>query len=144
MSTFFGGFDMFVWIWSNAVFRLLLAERSAGTALKRKESCTKRQPGANFIFQTKDEKKETKILQKISSISCRTQNSFLPFKMYSEDILDCGQAREKCTKLIEHFRLDPKLFPGVSVYFLNRTKLFCGKHQVVKQKKQKILFSLLA
>ena len=64
--------------------------------------------------------------------------------MYSEDILDCGQAREKCTKLIEHFRLDPKLFPGVSVYFLNRTKLFCGKHQVVKQKKGKILFSLLA
>ena len=37
--------------------------------------------------------------------------------MYSEDILDCGQAREKCTKLIEDFRLDPKLFPGVSVYF---------------------------
>ena len=62
MSTFFGGFDMFVWIWSNAVFRLLLAERSAGTALKDMESCTKRQPGANFIFQTKDEKKETKIL----------------------------------------------------------------------------------
>ena len=63
--------------------------------------------------------------------------------MYSEDILDCGQAREKCTKLIEHFCLDPKLFPGVSVYFLNQTKLFCGKYQVVKQKKEKILFSLL-
>ena len=29
---------------------------------------------------------------------------------------------------------------GISVFFLNRTKLFCGKYRVVKKKKEKILF----
>ena len=57
MSTFFGGFDMFVLVKCSLQTLASGEERSAGTALKRVKSCTMRQPEADFIFQTKDEKK---------------------------------------------------------------------------------------
>ena len=51
---------------------------------------------------------------------------------------------KNCTKLFKHLLLDPKLFPGASMYFLNRTKMFRGRHRVIKEKKEKILFFLRA
>ena len=58
----------------------------------------------------------SKVGERFSSpfIACMIQNSFLPFKeMHSEGILDCGQTREKCTKLIQHFLLIQNSFWGM-------------------------------
>ena len=62
----------------------------------------------------------SKVGERFSSpfIACMIQNSFMPFKeMHSEGILDCGQTREKCTKLIEHLLLIQNSFQGNQCIF---------------------------
>ena len=77
----------------------------------------------------------------ISSISCMTQISFLPFKMYFGLWPSTWKnARNK----LNIFFLIQNCVQWYQSIFWSGKKLFCGKHRVVKQKKEKILFSLHA